>query len=153
MFTRKQGRSLTKAETELARSIFKGAIDYSLVRVHERKYWFFHPKRVTMAPDGHLWYHPKSGLFCDNFCDKPLHIQAHFLHEMTHVWQHQSGIFLPLRRLPFAPYHYSIRPGWKLAQYGIEQQAEIVRHTFLLRKGSKVIGAPPLDVYESILPF
>ena len=42
----------------------------------------------------------------------------------------------------------------ELAQrYGIEQQAEIVRHAFLLRNGGKVAGAPLVSVYEDILPF
>ena len=152
MFARQSGRLLTPQEEALARSVFGRAIDYSKVRIHNRKWWLFHPKRVTMAPDGHLWFHPKSGLFCDDFCASPLDLQGHFIHEMTHVWQHQQGIFLPLRRLPFARYHYSIRPGWTLERYGLEQQAEIVRHLFLLRKGRSIPGAPPLEVYESIMP-
>jgi hypothetical protein len=35
----------------------------------------------------------------------------------------------------------------------LEQQAEIVRHIFLLRNGAKVAGAPPLSQYEGVLPF
>ena len=33
------------------------------------------------------------------------------------------------------------------------QQAEIVRHAFLLRQGEPVAGAPPLATYRKILPF
>ena len=106
-----------------------------------------------MAPDGHLWFHPKNNLFCDDFCDRNLTLQGLFIHELVHVWQHQQGIFLPLRRHPFCRYDYSLKPGWKLTQYGIEQQAEIVRHVFLLRNGVKVPGAPPLSQYDGILPF
>ena len=40
-----------------------------------------------------------------------------------------------------------------LKRYGIEQQAEIVRHAFLLRAGVAVAGAPDLATYETILPF
>ena len=72
---------------------------------------------------------------------------------MTHVWQHQRGVWLPLARHPFCRYHYSFVPGWPLKRYGIEQQAEIVRHAFLLRAGARVIGAPDLATYEGILPF
>ena len=50
-------------------------------------------------------------------------------------------------------YDYSLKPGWQLDQYGLEQQAEIVRHIFLLRNGGKVAGAPPLSQYEGVLPF
>lgn len=106
-----------------------------------------------MAPNGHLWFHPKSDLFCEDFCDRELSLQGLFIHELVHVWQHQKGIFLPLRRHPFCRYDYSLKPGWKLHQYGLEQQAEIVRHIFLLRQDAKIGGAPPLSQYDGILPF
>lgn len=147
------GRRLTAKECDLARGIFGDSIDYDVVRVHNRKWWWFHPQRVTMAPDGHLWFHPKSKIFCDDFCESNLGLQGHFIHEMTHVWQHQKGIFLPLKRHPFCRYDYSLKPGWNLEDYGLEQQAEILRHIFLLRQGQKVPGAPPLAQYEGLLPF
>ncbi len=144
---------MTEREIALARSVFRDAIDYDRVRIHQRKWWWFQPQKVTMAPDGHLWFHPKSELFCDDFCERDLNLQGLFIHELVHVWQHQQGIFLPLRRHPFCRYDYSLKPGWKLHRYGIEQQAEIVRHIFLMRNGFKLAGAPPLEQYEGILPF
>ena len=72
---------------------------------------------------------------------------------MTHVWQHQKGLFLPLRRLPFARYAYRIEPGKPFERYGIEQQAEIVRHAFLFRGGWRIDGKSPVAVYERLLPF
>jgi hypothetical protein len=146
-------RPLTEAERNLAASVFGDAIDYSAVRIHHRKWWPLQPKRVTMAPDGHIWFHPKGDLWCDDFCDRPLQTQGLFIHEMTHVWQHQEGIWLPLARHPFCRYSYSLKPGWPLKRYGIEQQAEIVRHAFLMREGAKVSGAPPLEQYVGLLPF
>ena len=147
------GRPLTSAETALARSVFGEAIDYERVAINRRKWWPFHPKKAIMAPDGALWMHPKGGLWCDDFCALGLTDQGLFIHEMTHVWQHQKGIFLPLVRHPFCSYSYTLVPGRPLDRYGIEQQAEIVRHTFLLRHGYRIKGAPPLDQYESLLPF
>jgi len=147
------GRALTEAETALAASVFGASIDYGRVRVHARKWWMLQPRRVTMAPDGALWFHPDGGLYCDCFAGRDLSAQGLFIHEMTHVWQHQRGIFLPLARHPFCRYSYSLKPGWPLRRYGIEQQAEIVRHAFLLRQGAAVPGAPPLAQYETILPF
>jgi hypothetical protein len=147
------GRRLTAREIALVRSIFGDAIDLDRVRIHNRRWWWFQPRQITMAPDGHLWFHPKNDLFCDDFCDRNVALQGLFIHEMVHVWQHQSGIFLPLRRHPFCRYSYSLKPGWTLRQYGIEQQAEIVRHIFLLRNNVKVPGAPPLEQYAGILPF
>lgn len=146
-------RTLTSAERELAASVFGNAIDYGKVRLHNRKWFWLQPRRVTMAPDGHIWFHPQSGLFCPDFCDAPAQAQGLFIHEMTHVWQRQRGILLVLRRHPFCRYGYSLKPGWPLERYGLEQQAEIVRHVFLLRRGVSVPGAPPLEQYEGVLPF
>ena len=148
-------RPLTQAERSLAVSVFGGAIDYDAVRIHNRKWWPFQPKRVAMAPDGHIWFHPRGGLWCEDFADRPLHAQGLFIHEMTHVWQAQTRgrFYLPLMRHPFCRYSYAIKPGWPLKRYGIEQQAEIVRHAFLLREGAKVPGAPPLGLYDSLLSF
>ncbi|OHC93524.1 MAG: vgr related protein [Sphingomonadales bacterium RIFCSPLOWO2_12_FULL_63_15] len=148
-------RSLTPDEIALAHAMFGRAIVYDRVRVHNRKWWPFQPSRVTMAPDGHLWFAPQGGLFCADFCESPLPIKAHFIHEMTHVWQAQrSGKWwLPLMRHPFCRYDYMVLPGKPFAHYGIEQQAEIVRHAFLLRRGVALAGKPGLDVYEALLPF
>jgi len=76
-----------------------------------------------------------------------------FIHEMTHVWQRQKGIFLPLKRHPFCRYAYTIQPGRRFECYGLEQQAEIVRHAFLIRQGREIPGAPGLEQYRTILPF
>ncbi len=146
-------RPLTAGEIALAWSVYGDAIDYAPVTIVERKWAFFQPANVVMAPRGHIHFHPKGGLCRDDFAAAPLDAQGLFIHEMCHVWQHQRGICLPLARHPFCRYHYSVRPGWSLHRYGIEQQAEIVRHAFLLRRGRTVPGAPPLDSYESILPF
>jgi hypothetical protein len=150
---RDKGRPLSPAERNLAASMFGTAIDYERVRIHAAKWWPFQPRRVTMAPDGHIWFHPEGGLYCVDFAAQELGVQSLFIHEMTHVWQHQRGVYLPLARHPFCRYHYAIRPGWPLERYGIEQQAEIVRHALLLRQGAAVRGAPALAQYETILPF
>ena len=147
------GRPLTNPERDLARSVFHDAIDLDAVRINNRKWWPLQPRRVTMAPDGAIWFHPKGGLYCDCFAAAPVSVRALFIHEMVHVWQCQQGIFLPIARHPFCRYDYSLKPGWPLNRYGIEQQAEIVKHAWLLRQGHAVPGAPMLAQYESMLPF
>jgi hypothetical protein len=147
------GRAMTVRERALVQSVFGDALHLNDIRIHNRKYWWFQPKRITMAPDGHLWFHPQNNLFCHDFCDANLTLQGLFIHELVHVWQHQRGINLMLKRHPFCRYDYSLKPGWTLECYGIEQQAEIVRHIFLLRHGAKLPGAPPLSQYDGILPF
>lgn len=108
-----------------------------------------------MAPRGHIHFHPRGSLWSEDFSIEGPHLQALFLHEMTHVWQAQTrgSWYLVLMRHPFCRYHYSLKPGWPLVRYGLEQQAEIVRHAFLLRQGYAVAGAPTFDQYHTILPF
>lgn len=139
----------------MASSVFGAAIDYAKVTIHRRKWFPLQPRRVTMAPRGHLHFHPDSPSYCDDFTTASLPTQAHFIHEMVHVWQVQTrGSWYLVTRRPFSRrYDYSLKPGWKLVQYGIEQQAEIVRHAFLLSNGVEVAGAPALAQYLSILPF
>lgn len=146
-------RPLTSGEIALARSVFGNAIDYPQARVANCKWMFFQPRGVTMAPLGCIHFHPHGGHYREDFATADLDLQGHFIHEMTHIWQHQSGIFLPLRRHPFCRYDYALKPGWTLKRYGLEQQAEIVRHVFLLNAGATVPGAPPLAQYEGVLPF
>ena len=146
-------RPLTPDEIALARTVFHDAIDYARVRIHNRKWIFFQPRRTTMAPMGHIHFHPGGGLYREDFAAAGLDLQGLYIHEMVHVWQHQQGIFLPLRRHPFCTYSYALHPGMPLTGYGLEQQAEIVRHAFLLRRGAVIPGAPPLAQYESLLPF
>lgn len=146
-------RPLTAAEVELAKTVFGTAIDYGAVRIVRRKWAFFQPRNVTMAPSGNIHFHPKGDSYRDCFASSSIGWQGHLIHELVHVWQYQRGINLVLRRHPFCRYHYTIKPGWTLDRYGLEQQAEIVQHTFLMRHGVVVPGAPPLPTIESILPF
>lgn len=146
-------RPLTPAEIDLTRFVFGDAIDTSRVTIRRRKWFPLQPRDTVMAPSGHLHFHPKTSLYCTDFACEDLHAQGLFVHEMTHVWQHQRGVWLPLARHPFCRYHYSLKPGWPLWRYGVEQQAEIVRHAFLLRQGATVPGAPSLAQYQTILPF
>ncbi|RIA37767.1 hypothetical protein DFR49_3655 [Hephaestia caeni] len=146
-------RPLTSGEVALARHVFGDAIDYARATIARSKWAFFQPRRVVMAPRGCIHFHPTGTLYRDDFADAALTDQGLFIHEMTHIWQHQKGIFLPIARHPFCRYGYALHPGWPLARYGIEQQAEIVRHAFLLRAGARVAGAPSIDQYESVLPF
>ena len=138
----------------LARSVFGNAIDYSKVTIRRRKFFPIQPRRITMAPRGHLHFHPLGEAYCDDFSTLPPTRQGLFVHEMTHVWQTQTrgDWYLLLHRHPWCRYDYSLKPGWKLEQYGIEQQAEIVRHAFMLCSGVTVAGAAPLEQYLSLMP-
>ena len=148
-------RALTDGEREMAASIFGRAIDFDAVRIQHGKWFPFQPKNVAMAPCGHIHFPPKGQLWSDDFSADLAWRQNLFIHEMTHVWQAQQRgkYYLPLMRHPFCSYAYALKPGWPLHRYGLEQQAEIVRHVFMLRRGRSFPGAPPLDQLESVLPF
>lgn len=135
--------------------MFGDAIEYARVSVRRRKWFPFQPRKITMAPMGHLHFHPLGDSYCDDFSLADIHRQGHFIHELTHVWQaHARGRwFLILNRMPWARYDYSLRPGWSLARYGIEQQAEIVRHAFLLRNGVQLTGIADVSAYDPLVDF
>lgn len=102
-----------------------------------------------------MHFHPRSEAYCDDFANVDVVRQGHFIHEMTHIWQTQTlgPWFLVLNRMPWASYAYSLKPGWPLARYGIEQQAEIVKHAFWLRRGVKLAGAPDKSAYDLLVRF
>ena len=147
----KPSRPLTTGEIELARSVFGDAIDYSRVRLVRGKWWPFQPRGIVMAPTGHIHFHPDSPLWSEDFSKERLSLQGLFIHEMTHVWQTQTRgrFYLPLMRHPFCRYNYQLIEGRPFGRYGLEQQAEIVRHRFLADRGGATCPIPK----SGFLPF
>lgn len=148
-------RHLTPGEVELARTVFGDAIDYGVVKLKRRKWFPFQPKRITMAPRGHLHFHPQGSTYCDDFSLADLERQGLLIHELTHVWQTQTlgDWFLILHRHPFCRYDYALKPGQPLSAYGIEQQAEIVKHSFWLRHGARIPGVGDKSAYDVLVRF
>ena len=147
----KNSRPLTTGETSMARSLFGEAIDYSRVHLVRRKWWPFQPRGIVMAPCGHIHFHPENPDWREDFSQAELPLQGLFIHEMTHVWQAQQRgrFYLPLMRHPFCRYAYRFEPGKPFDAYGLEQQAEIVRHAFLQKRGRRIASAAD----PAILPF
>ncbi len=143
---RDPGRPLTAGERALARGVFGSALDPDVVRIHCARWWRFQPRRVVMAPDGDIWFVPGDGLWRADFAAAPAALQQLLVHELTHCWQHQRGLCLPLRRHPFCRYAYRTEAGRPLQRYGIEQQAMIVENAFAARQA----GSPD-PVLEPIL--
>ena len=146
-----RSRPLTTGEIALARSIFGEAIDYDRVRLVRGKWWPFQPRGIVMAPTGHIHFHPADPRWSEDFSRMPLQLQGLLVHELTHVWQTQTRgrFYLPLMRHPFCRYSYDLRPGRPFEGYGLEQQAEIVRHAFLARHGVRLSAVPDPE----LLPF
>lgn len=147
----KQSRPLTDGEVDLARTMFGEAIAYGRVRIVRGKWWPFQHRGIVMAPTGNIHFHPDDPRWRADFSKAPIELQGLFIHELTHVWQAQTRgrFYLPLMRHPFCRYAYDLVPGRAFDLYGLEQQAEIVRHAFLARHGMRVAATPD----PSLLPF
>ncbi len=148
-------RPLTAGEVALARSVFGDAIDLAPVRIRRRRFFPLQPRGTVMAPMGHIHFHPAGPDYRDDFAAAPLVLQGLFIHELVHVWQTQrrGRFYLPLMRHPFCRYDYHFEPDRPFPAYGIEQQAELVRHAFLATRQCPAPGAPGLEQLCEVLPF
>ena len=147
-------RGLTEGERAIAASVFGAALALDAVTLRLRKWFPFQPRATVMAPDGHLWFHPRGHEWRDDFAAAGLASRALFVHELVHVWQRQRGINLVLRRPPLARYRYlPLKPGKAFTAYGFEQQACIVQDAYFIREGGRVAGAPGLATYAALIPF
>lgn len=148
-------RPLTPGECDLARSVFGEALDLVPIRIRRWRFFPFQPRGTVMAPMGHIHFHPANPDYRDDFSTAPLDLQGLFIHELVHVWQTQKRgrFYLPLMRHPFCRYDYRFDPARPFTAYGIEQQAELVRHAFLAERGAPSLHAPPLAALQDTLPF
>ncbi len=131
-------RPLTPDEIQMASLLFGDAIDYARVRIHARRYLPFQPKSCAMAPNGSIYFHASRCL--TDFAAGDAHARHWFIHEMTHVWQHQLGYPVRLRgalRLRL-DYRYELAPGKSLADFNMEAQGDLLADYFALRHD----GAP-----------
>ncbi|MCY7270744.1 MAG: vgr related protein [Sphingomonas bacterium] len=131
--------------------MFGASIDYARVRIIRGRWWPFQSNGIVMAPTGNIHFHPADPRWSADYAAESLSLQGLFIHEMTHVWQsHKHGRFyLPLMRHPFCRYDYQLKQGRPFDVYGLEQQAEIVRHRFLADRGATV----PQLCDHGLLPF
>ena len=87
-----------------------------------------------MAPDGNIWFNP--GFFVEDFSvDPDPDKKAHFVHEMTHVWQKQLGYPVARRgaiRVGL-DYNYELSYEKNLSDYNMEAQGEIISDYFKLK--------------------
>ncbi len=119
----------------MASLLFGEAIDYAKVRIYSRRYLPFglQPRDCAMTPNGHLYFHRSRCLL--DFSMGSVQAQHWFMHEMTHVWQHQLGYPVRLRgalRLGLS-YHYSLSDHKTLADYNMEAQGELLADYFIFK--------------------
>lgn len=157
---RPRSRPLTENEIAMASLLFRDAIDYRRVRIHGRRYMPFQPKNCCMTPNGSMYFH--HSCFLPDYTRGDPGAVHWFMHEMTHVWQHQLGYPVRLRgalRIGL-PYAYTLREDALLSDYNMEAQGDLLADYFVL-KFLKKPGAmrqgryrDSLALYERVLaPF
>ncbi len=142
-----QRRPLSAGEIALGRTLFGEEIDWPAVRVLQGPSLGF----GAMVPLGRTILFSRWRAARD-FAEAPLDEQGWLMHELMHVWQARHGVFLAAAKLGALgklAYAYAPRPHAILKDYNIERQAEIARHLFLARAGSRA-AIPPREWLEDI---
>lgn len=153
-------RALTPGERAICLEVFGPTLRLDRVRV-----WSCPPLSLTRRPfvgGGWLWpgrslivYPPDQARADFAAPEVSLWDQGVFIHEMTHVWQSQNGVNLPLAKLRAgdgpAAYAYELTPECVWEGFNIEQQAMLVQHDFLRRRGRPAPHAG--ELYLAVLPF
>lgn len=138
-------RRLTPGETALAKTVFGDSVDYAAVWLHDKRILplGFQAREQAVANANHISF-PRGAYSADFSAEPDAKKQSVFIHEMTHVWQHQNRVV----RTPIAAiketlkhkfnyqkcYLHRLDPTKDLVQYGFEQQAAIVQDYFLLTR-------------------
>ncbi len=140
-------RRLTEGEVALAGGVFGDALATGKVRIAALPAW-----RRAFVTGASLIFWPARTARRD-FSLASLTLQSVLVHELTHVWQAQTGVNLVLAKLRAgdgpAAYRYDPGPGARFADLNIEQQAMVVQHAFLAARGG---GTPhPEETYASLL--
>lgn len=141
-------RRLANGECALAEEVFGSGLDARRVRVLSIPLW----NRAFVA-GGSLMVWPAASMLADFGAEcVPLSLQATFVHELTHVWQAQHGVFLPWAKLragdSLASYAYDLDAGPSFEGLNIEQQAMVVEHAFLASRG--VAAQHPATTYANL---
>lgn len=121
----RQMRSLTDKERALLGEIFGDSLNMDGCLVASAP-WVV--PGYAIAPFGRVYFHPRDIASC--FASLDLGRQMWFVHEMTHVWQHQNAQAVFWRALINRTYRYELTANKQLLDYGIEQQACIVADLF-----------------------
>lgn len=130
-----ESRGLTSGEIKMAKKIFKNSINYAKVRVHKEGYFPFglQNARTAVTPNGEMYFPPLK--FLEDFSTSNDLKKCWFMHEMTHVWQHQLGYWVMFRGAfrPGLDYKYTLDAQRKLCDYNMEAQGDILADYFALK--------------------
>ncbi len=134
-------RALTLDEREMLQPLFLAALDLDVIHVVQDKYIAFQGDDTYMTPENDMF--APGDLYLADFAAPEIepYTASTLVHEMTHAWQHQSGLDLVAAgAITFAAtggdyqqaYGYTLDPAKDLIDYNVEQQASIVEDWYLL---------------------
>lgn len=143
MLRKTQSRPLSIGERQIAQSVFGNNLELDNIQL-KTAWWVL--KGYAVSPNGNIYFHPDD--FCQDFSDKPLHIRAWLVHELTHVWQIQQGIKVVQKAVLNRKYRYQFQQGKSFFSYGVEQQARMVEEYYIHREQGKDCTA-----WKQCVPF
>lgn len=79
----------------MAKSIFGNKIRYNEVRIFKVDYAPLQDKNLVIAPNGNIY--PGREIYRDNYGVDSDSIKHLFIHEMGHIWQNHTGIWVKTR--------------------------------------------------------
>ena len=162
---KRQARPMTIGERQMADTVYRGAINYDRVKIIKgRIRSTFLPLRNRMiVRQSRIYYHPRSTdparLYYKDFSVGPIAAKREFIHELTHVWQYQTGRNLAIaailaRVARGRTYTYKpVDPHKTWEDHNMEQQGEIVGDYFMLLKNQKDPTRPSRTWFESMIPW
>jgi len=85
-------RALTSNEVALVKSVFKNKIDYNKVKIYLGSYFPLDSQDIDtlVTPNGNIYVMQK--LYKDDYGASTDDFKKIFIHEMSHVWQHQKKL-------------------------------------------------------------
>lgn len=128
-------RLMTPGEIAMARRIYGDSIVYSRVWIHCDSYLPFgwqHPQ-FAMTPNGELWLRKEKYVADYSRASVSIDLKHLFIHELAHVWLHQTGRWVRLRGSFSWAADYTYRlDKEKLTDYSLERQVSIIADYWLL---------------------
>ena len=147
-------RPLTIGESDLAREAFGDALRSGSIRLLSAP-WPFNRAFVPGRWFGREWIVWPGRTLPPDISAAPLKAQALLVHELTHVWQAQTGINLLTGKLRAgdrpASYAYPTGMDCDWGGLNIEQQAMVVEHRFRLLRGDAVPASA--EFYNRVCPL
>jgi RHS repeat-associated protein len=148
------GRAITAGEIREAKTVFGNKIDYGDVRIIDGKANPFQGSNYAVTIGNHVYWRHAPKDFAKLSGSGGHFLTSRFIHEMTHVMQHQHGINVVAKAIPlqaaqflhlFNPYRGGAYDARKpFSSYNVEQQGDIAARIYEGELPKTIINYPDL---------